>query len=96
MTFAAKLRANLAGKNKHFDFDKKSVTGDFIVDHYAGDVQYTCTKFLDKNRDSLSMGEHQPDAVHKPRQQHTAHALCPSSICPSPAFHDQVHEERGS
>ena len=56
MTFAAKLRANLAGKNKHFDYDKKSVTGDFIIDHYAGDVQYTCTKFLDKNRDSLSMG----------------------------------------
>ena len=53
-TFAAKLRQNLI-KNPHFGFDKKS-EGNFTVDHYAGDVIYTCTKFLDKNRDSLSMG----------------------------------------
>ena len=57
MTFAAKLRANLEGRNKHFTPDKKSVTGDFSIEHYAGPVPYRCTKFLDKNRDSLSMGE---------------------------------------
>ena len=80
MTFAAKLRANLAGKNKHFDYDKKSVTGDFIIDHYAGDVQYTCTKFLDKNRDSLSMGEHHPEVSPEHGKIHTAHAVCTSCV----------------
>ena len=57
MTFAAKLRANLDGRNKHFTPDKKSVTGDFSIEHYAGPVPYRCAKFLDKNRDSLSTGE---------------------------------------
>jgi len=48
-TFAAKLRQNLV-KNPHFGYDKKSPTGDFLVDHYAGDVVYNCTKFLDEVR----------------------------------------------
>ena len=71
MTFAAKLRANLDGRNKHFTPDKKSVTGDFSIEHYAGPVPYRCTKFLDKNRDSLSMGacrflEFACDLIHRP------------------------------
>jgi len=52
-TFAAKLRQNLA-KNPHFGYDKRSTSTDFLVDHFAGDVVYSCNNFLDKNRDTLS------------------------------------------
>lgn len=54
-TFAAKLRQNLA-KNPHFGYDKRSNSTDFLVDHFAGDVVYSCSNFLDKNRDTLSSG----------------------------------------
>ena len=37
-------------------FDPRIPSLDFAVRHYAGDVLYSCDKFLDKNRDSLSPG----------------------------------------
>lgn len=43
-------------KNPHFGYDKRSTGGDFLIDHFAGDVVYSCHKFLDKNRDTLSPG----------------------------------------
>ncbi|DBA99721.1 TPA: hypothetical protein ACH3X3_012272, partial [Trebouxia sp. C0006] len=52
-TFGAKLRENLHS-NSRFRFDPKKPTDDFIVEHYAGPVTYTCTRFLDKNKDTLS------------------------------------------
>ncbi len=54
-TFGAKLRENLHS-NSRFRFDPKKPTDDFIVEHYAGPVTYTCTRFLDKNKDTLSSG----------------------------------------
>ena len=56
-TFGAKLRENLQS-NGRFKFDPKKPTDDFIVQHYAGPVTYSCTKFLDKNKDTLSPGKH--------------------------------------
>ena len=55
-TFGAKLRENLHS-NGRFKFDPKKPTDDFVVEHYAGPVTYSCTKFLDKNKDTLSTGE---------------------------------------
>jgi myosin heavy subunit len=55
LTFANKLRATLSSKS-HFGFERRSHAAEFIIGHYAGDVTYNCNKFLDKNRDSLSMG----------------------------------------
>ena len=55
-TFGAKLRENLHS-NGRFKFDPKKPTDDFIVQHYAGPVTYSCTKFLDKNKDTLSPGK---------------------------------------
>lgn len=52
-TFAAKMRQNLT-QNPHFGYDKRSMSTDFTVDHFAGDVVYSCNNFLDKNRDTLS------------------------------------------
>ena len=43
-------------KNPHFGYDKRSTGGDFLIDHFAGDVVYSCHRFLDKNRDTLSPG----------------------------------------
>ncbi len=54
-TFGAKLRENLHS-NGRFRFDPKKPTDDFVVEHYAGPVTYSCTKFLDKNKDTLSTG----------------------------------------
>lgn len=55
-TFGAKLRENLHS-NGRFKFDPKKPTDDFMVQHYAGPVTYSCTKFLDKNKDTLSPGK---------------------------------------
>lgn len=54
-TFGAKLRENLHS-NGRFKYDPKKPTDDFIVEHYAGPVTYSCTRFLDKNKDTLSSG----------------------------------------
>ena len=54
-TFGAKLRENLHS-NGRFRFDPKKPNDDFVVEHYAGPVIYSCTKFLDKNKDTLSTG----------------------------------------
>ena len=54
-TFGDKLRQQLKG-HACFGFDARIPSLDFIVRHYAGDVLYSCDKFLDKNRDSLSPG----------------------------------------
>ena len=56
-TFGAKLRENLHS-NQRFKYDPKRLTDEFIVEHYAGPVTYSCTKFLDKNKDTLSTGQH--------------------------------------
>ncbi|KAK9810086.1 hypothetical protein WJX72_004563 [[Myrmecia] bisecta] len=71
-TFSAKLRENLTS-NKRFSYNPKVPTDDFAVEHYAGEVVYSCHKFLDKNKDSLS-----PDLVElmetsgEPLLQHLA------------------------
>ena len=64
-TFGAKLRENLHS-NGHFKFDPKKPTDDFIVQHYAGPVTYSCTKFLDKNKDTLSPGKLSCNVAHPP------------------------------
>ena len=56
-TFSAKLRENLA-HNERFSWDSRSPAADFTVEHYAGPVTYSCHRFLDKNRDTLSPGVH--------------------------------------
>lgn len=66
-TFGAKLRENLHS-NGRFKFDPKKPTDDFVVQHYAGPVTYSCTKFLDKNKDTLSPGK-------------LTHCMACSSIC---------------
>ena len=71
-TFGAKLRENLHS-NGRFKFDPKKPTDDIIVQHYAGPVTYSCTKFLDKNKDTLSPGK---------LSYHVAHpSFCFGSVC---------------
>ena len=55
-TFGEKLRQQLK-THECFGYDPRIPSLDFTVHHYAGDVLYSCDKFLDKNRDSLSPGE---------------------------------------
>ncbi len=56
-TFGEKLRQQLK-THECFGYDPRIPSLDFTVRHYAGDVLYSCDKFLDKNRDSLSPGKH--------------------------------------
>jgi hypothetical protein len=52
-TFLTKLHA--AHQGKHPNYEKPVKLKDaFLVRHYAGDVAYTVTGFLDKNRDTLN------------------------------------------
>lgn len=54
-TFATKLQQQHTG-NPRFESSAKAAGSQFSVNHYAGKVTYTTTKFLDKNRDTLSKG----------------------------------------
>ena len=66
-TFGEKLRQQLK-THECFGYDPRIPSLDFTVRHYAGDVLYSCDKFLDKNRDSLSPGECScPLCWHSPR-----------------------------
>jgi len=51
-TFLDQVLSNYEGKHGNFDKNKR-VQNQFIIKHYAGDVSYTITGFLDKNRDTL-------------------------------------------
>ncbi|KAG1663736.1 hypothetical protein FOA52_006105 [Chlamydomonas sp. UWO 241] len=51
-TLAYKLRETLS-EHAHFGFNPRK-PDDFAILHYAGEVQYSCSGFLDKNKDSLS------------------------------------------
>ncbi len=42
-------------EHKHFEKVPKNDT-DFVIKHYAGDVRYNCTGFLDKNKDLVCLG----------------------------------------
>ncbi|PRW61206.1 myosin-1-like isoform X1 [Chlorella sorokiniana] len=52
-TFAAKLQQQQAA-HPRFSYNTRAPGDDFTIQHYAGPVVYSCTKFLDKNRDTLS------------------------------------------
>ncbi|KAL4423973.1 hypothetical protein ABPG75_001274 [Micractinium tetrahymenae] len=52
-TFAAKLQQQHAA-HPRFSHNAKAHGDSFAVHHYAGTVTYSCAKFLDKNRDTLS------------------------------------------
>ena len=54
-SFATKLRQR-QGSHPRFSYNPKVPTDDFTLHHYAGPVVYSCTKFLDKNKDTLSPG----------------------------------------
>lgn len=79
-------------KNPHFGYDKRSTGGDFLIDHFAGDVVYSCTKFLDKNRDTLSPGtlaDHLSHCcciawpvVQTNTAQYANTSCCPDSLAP--------------
>lgn len=74
-TFGEKLRQQLK-EHGCFGFDPRIPSLDFIVRHYAGDVLYSCDKFLDKNRDSLSPGARLAAPVYSlPLSLCLAHAL---------------------
>ena len=45
--------STLKGKNEHFDVPKRATATEFLIKHYAGDVQYDGQGFLEKNRDTL-------------------------------------------
>jgi hypothetical protein len=94
-TFSAKLRSNLM-KNPHFGYDKRSTGGDFLIDHFAGDVVYSCTKFLDKNRDTLSPGAASTAAAAVLlRLLETAALLRPTfALCSSRAVSELEHIHR--
>lgn len=55
-TFAGKLQQQHAA-HPRFGYSTKAPGDSFTVHHYAGAVTYSCAKFLDKNRDTLSKGE---------------------------------------
>ncbi|KAI5957802.1 MYO1 [Candida theae] len=52
--FMDKLSANFAGKNKKFSENK--FKNGFIVQHYAGKVEYNVENWLQKNKDPVSDG----------------------------------------
>ena len=58
-TFAAKVQQR-HGSHARFGHNTKAPGDDFTVHHYAGPVAYSCAKFLDKNRDTLSKGARAP------------------------------------
>ena len=47
----------LQAAHPRFSYNPKSPSDDFTLQHYAGPVVYSCEKFLDKNKDTLSPGE---------------------------------------
>jgi myosin heavy subunit len=52
----AMCRDQLAG-NDHFAVHPRK-QDEFLVTHYAGDVNYSTAGFLDKNKDMLNIGEY--------------------------------------
>ncbi|XP_047340670.1 myosin-2-like [Impatiens glandulifera] len=50
LTFANKLKQHLNNNNHHF---KGETGGSFVIRHYAGEVLYDTSGFLEKNRDQM-------------------------------------------
>ncbi|XP_048584244.1 unconventional myosin-VIIa isoform X2 [Nematostella vectensis] len=54
-TFVQKLQKN-CGDNKFFHISGRGQIDTFVINHYAGEVEYSSYGFLEKNRDTLPAG----------------------------------------
>jgi hypothetical protein len=53
------VRRDQLAHNDHFGVNPRK-QDEFSITHYAGPVAYNTAGFLDKNKDMLNIGEHQP------------------------------------
>lgn len=57
-TLVAKFHHHWEGKSPHYLYVKQQAQSSFGISHYAGEVMYNVSSFLEKNRDSIN-----PDVI---------------------------------